>query len=95
MALLLWRSAWLLSFIGSALIALPAFLFTIYDISGNGTDTYGIDHDAVDAMQLFLFFSYIPAIAAVFLPVKSWMMRFLACVIIVIVTVRFVGLLSL
>ncbi|MFI6393728.1 hypothetical protein [Nonomuraea sp. NPDC050540] len=95
MALLVWRFAWLLSFIFSALIALPAFLFGIYDISGNGEDTYGIDHDVVNGMQLFLFVSYIPAIAAAFLPVKSWMLRFLACVMVVIVTIRLVGLLSL
>ncbi|MBE1586745.1 hypothetical protein ACFPOI_51295 [Nonomuraea angiospora] len=95
MAILLWRSAWLLSFIGSALIALPAFLFTIHDISGDGENTYGIDRDAVNAMQLFLFISYFPAIAAVFLPVKSGILRFLACVMVVIVTIRLVGLLSL
>lgn len=93
--LLVWRFMWVLSFIGAMVVALPAFLFSVYDISGSGEDTYGIDYDAVAAMRLFLCISCIPAIAAVLLPVKSWILRLSACGVVSIVAIRFIELLNL
>ncbi|MEV1005121.1 hypothetical protein [Nonomuraea sp. NPDC050202] len=86
---------WVVCVAIAAVLAGASFIINVYNLEWASVVPPQVDADAVDAASFLMRLACAPAAVAIFLPVKSWVLRVFAAGIVIVAASRLFWLASL